>query len=387
MKNFGRIIFWALFVTCSTSWGCLDSLKNFKQSFYFTDRNGEPGDLCALSDRYRAAKDKLRELNIDAQRVADVRAPRFIKLSTWESTKSLLYFGVRDPRFIYDRPGQPRGSVWGGWDQVAKVVDERAQSLANQGLQGRAVPFTEFSLSWFQTLHGQALGQAEASIAGRYRSGDVHGSAYYRRSAISSYEVQAIQHSGYPSLLNRDQNIVTWTRTVCFEDLPSESREAIRELNREGRGRLPKELLTPLDAYDLSVANQCGYYTYAPSSEIQPQLEALEAEVIKLVRTHLAGQSSHHEFDPLFIAARAQRWYVSIHPFNGGNGRTSRFIMDYILQRVGLPAPVLDNMDLDITTTEAHWARLVGQGMLNTVERLEACIQTPASASCQEIPR
>ncbi len=392
MKRQIQLLLLILLGHCSSVWSCTDSLKMFRQSIYFVDANGNPGDLCALSDRYLAAKSKLASLNINADRIADVRAPRFIKLTTWNRHNGFLGFGNYDPRFLYDRPGQPRGSVWSGWDSAATIVDTRAQQLANQALRGQALPFTEFNLNWFQNLHQQALGQAEASIAGRYRANPVFGSAFYKASAISSIAAQAIQQSSYPSLLlsngqqKNNSSIVTWTRTVCFEDLPAETRRNIRGSAQEGRS-IRIELLPKLDASDVSEPTQCGYFTYAPVEEIPPQLSALEANIILLMRTHLAGQSSHHEFDPVYIAARAQRWYVSIHPFNGGNGRTSRFLMDYILQRVGLPAPVFQDMDQDIMTTEGQWARLVGDGMLHVVEKLEACTVEPQAEQCKEVRR
>lgn len=41
--------------------------------------------------------------------------------------------------------------------------------------------------------------------------------------------------------------------------------------------------------------------------------------------------------NPIEVAARAYQWMVSIHPFDDGNGRTWRMVMDYVLQRAGLP--------------------------------------------------
>ncbi|WP_420420708.1 Fic family protein [Simkania sp.] len=40
-------------------------------------------------------------------------------------------------------------------------------------------------------------------------------------------------------------------------------------------------------------------------------------------------------------AAQAYQRLVSIHPFDGGNGRMSRHMMDYVLERFGLPPAAL----------------------------------------------
>ncbi len=45
--------------------------------------------------------------------------------------------------------------------------------------------------------------------------------------------------------------------------------------------------------------------------------------------------------DPILFAGQAYQRFVSLHPFENGNGRTGRSVMDYILERYGLPPPVL----------------------------------------------
>lgn len=43
----------------------------------------------------------------------------------------------------------------------------------------------------------------------------------------------------------------------------------------------------------------------------------------------------------ILTAAQASQWLVSIHPFGDGNGRISRLVMDYVLQRYGILPPLL----------------------------------------------
>jgi Fic family protein len=84
--------------------------------------------------------------------------------------------------------------------------------------------------------------------------------------------------------------------------------------------------------------------------------------------------------------AKAQRWFISIHPFTDGNGRTSRFLMEWILNSIGLPPPIVEDMNNDIYETEAQWADEIGKGLLKTVEIAEACARQPQSQGCNVVP-
>lgn len=86
--------------------------------------------------------------------------------------------------------------------------------------------------------------------------------------------------------------------------------------------------------------------------------------------------------DPIEFAALAFQRLVSIHPFTDGNGRIARFVMDYILQRFGLPPPVLnpeissacvfaEKSDDDPRNVHPQIAILnIYKGVLNSLEQL-----------------
>lgn len=52
--------------------------------------------------------------------------------------------------------------------------------------------------------------------------------------------------------------------------------------------------------------------------------------------------------NPIIVAALAYQRLVSIHPFNDGNGRTCRLVMDYILERFELPPACISDVNVAI---------------------------------------
>jgi len=57
------------------------------------------------------------------------------------------------------------------------------------------------------------------------------------------------------------------------------------------------------------------------------------------------AQEEQHEATPLEIAAAAHTWFVQIHPFIDGNGRTARILLNLLLMRGGYPIAVISKED------------------------------------------
>jgi len=85
---------------------------------------------------------------------------------------------------------------------------------------------------------------------------------------------------------------------------------------------------------------------YVPNKEVPAQMASF-------VEWYQANEAT---MPPIELAARAYQRLVSIHPFLDANGRTSRLVMDWILQRNGLPAPVLAQGDHNVAVfwSDAH---------------------------------
>lgn len=84
--------------------------------------------------------------------------------------------------------------------------------------------------------------------------------------------------------------------------------------------------------------------------------------------------------DPIKLATQLQQNYVAIHPFIDGDGRTSRYYMEIVLNSVGLPFPVLNDFWADTTHFEKDYEQQIRDGISRHINVIKACT---AFASCQ----
>ena len=83
----------------------------------------------------------------------------------------------------------------------------------------------------------------------------------------------------------------------------------------------------------------------------------------ELLSRYHANEST---MNPIELAATFQRKMVTIHPFANGNGRTTRLIMDYILQLHGLPPAAGLATTNEMSLTNAQWVKVVYDAVART---------------------
>jgi hypothetical protein len=91
---------------------------------------------------------------------------------------------------------------------------------------------------------------------------------------------------------------------------------------------------------------------------------------------------------PMRLAMYSQKVFVSLHPFIEGNGRTSRFLQDLILNYFEMPsASSGDLMNADTLTPFATYYDMAMSKTEELISRLEYCAKNPKSNNydCQEL--
>jgi len=106
--------------------------------------------------------------------------------------------------------------------------------------------------------------------------------------------------------------------------------------------------------------------------------DQINKEVDKLLGWY-KEQSTKKDIHPLFLAAIFHYQFVSIHPFNDGNGRLARILTSIILLRNKIPPPVvklndrvfyLDSLQRADSGDLEAWIKFLGQRIIQSMEGL-----------------
>jgi fido (protein-threonine AMPylation protein) len=352
-----KLLSLGLLLTSTSASACPEILRSASR----IERAGRI-DLCALSDRYTAVLERYEhEKNRDASRVAGVLAPRFINGKDWAKANSKDRY---NPWTIY----APFPRTWGLWENGRAIVD--AKALENS--ERRVLPTLE--KEWISELHEIALGSL-CPTAGKFRTGGMMGISYITDRALSFEDIQRLNSPKYMSGIDGGRPLVVWKPTQCVD-----SGTFFRTLEKS-RKTPPPVGKDDFFTDEHGVRRQCGYFSYRTNGGKVPTAFALW---LKRSNAELsAWEADPASRDFVALVATIQRWFISIHPFTDGNGRISRYVLDLLVESVGLPTPVLADLNRDLMVTEPEWALEVERGMIRHVEILEKCIDSPARRECR----
>ncbi|MGZ3690548.1 MAG: Fic family protein [Pseudobdellovibrio sp.] len=77
---------------------------------------------------------------------------------------------------------------------------------------------------------------------------------------------------------------------------------------------------------------------------------------------------------PLEVALLTQKFYVGVHPFSEGNGRTSRFLQELILTLMNMPhGSSGDLMDFDVLTTFPDYYQTAMTANIKLMQTIKSC--------------
>jgi hypothetical protein len=322
-------------------------------------------NLCDLARRYNRVRYKLVKKGVkNPDLLANVFAPRFIDRADWEWELERAP-GPVDPALVYE----PAPETWNTWARAAVAVMVRG----NQNNDAAVLP--RLTVEQLKELNATSTA---GLVRGEFRRTSTEiGRAMETRYALNDEQVRTIENFEYPNLL-------TWRNTQCLEERSASFQKNFRrDLYQYSDPTLWPVTKDPNRAYEVDGKRyRCGYIIYPDSKVLLGLVDGWIRDTNAQIAAFAEAPKSQ---DPILLAARAQRRLVAIHPFDGGNGRTSRLVMDEFLLSLGLPAPLLREMNQDLGHSEEAWAREVGVGILRTVETLEACERDLTAKGCYEV--
>lgn len=296
-------------------------------------------DECELSDRYLSLKKNVYdEYNINMDYLTGYRARRLIDKEVWEKEQDRI-------RCRPERAYLPDPDVWINWEKGAMAV-------SNILLDEKLAPANERNLNLIS------------------------------RERIEDINTQSV-----------NIDIMGWMATTLKGASPGRIRQSSHEVpgftfNCVGAA-VKKHHMENVNDFDLlddngdplvtAIYHACpngdtvqGVLSYTATSNVEPELKKLISFVNENINKFRLG-TNKPDYSPLDFIADTQRWFVAIHPFGDGNGRTSRFLQDYLLAKFGLPYAPSGNLQYDVLLNKEEYRELFKEEMKKTVEELNSC--------------
>lgn len=354
---------------------CPALLENMKTEFLGTS------NFCQVYDRFQEAKVILKQKGIpNYDRISDYIGPQFINGPDWAHHRYLAKF---NPYVVYD----PAPETWMSWEKGQAFMElaiPKSDAILNE------FPLSPISEEWILKMHEQMMENLMTN-AGQIRKQDEVGLFVYRKKAASKEQIRSLKlGAGYKSYLNPSKSLFIWIPTICYDQQISGIIEKIetRIKNNEPwffRNEWVEVNASKFFKNERNEDSQCGYVDYPSAVEVHKSFEMWLADLNqKLLKWRQEGQIRE---DFLLTMARFQRQFIGVHPFADGNGRVSRNIISFYIQSLGLPAPILANMDEDMYLSESEWAKAIGKGILRSLYIMNRCAQDPTTAGCNVVPR
>ncbi len=134
-------------------------------------------------------------------------------------------------------------------------------------------------------------------------------------------------------------------------------------------------LYAQINKIRLNQANQTESYDYSNPLILNLERQFTEALVVNRIAEFKVSANQlgevkigQNEKEYIHMVADLQRDIVAIHPLNNGNGRSTRLMMNYLLNRVGLPSSRIVDPFKDIQFSKNEWRDAVYNGVVSSAK-------------------
>ncbi len=331
---------------------CDDLLKNFKRD-------------CAIQDRYVKVREIYRKHKLDVTDVAEYKALRFIDRYTWDSN---ALENKKAPLFIY----QPAPATWLVWSE--------GMSQLFSGDSGKGV--LEKKLAEKKGFDKKFISHINKILLtdGKLNTKDPNTDRYKRPGEYRSWFDDKVgfcsifEYATNQKILSRSQDSVhqyqlAWEKQAGFSLVEAIS-QAVGRFSKTANMVVPLKLTN-----DRCSEGRGNFVAYSSSMDVKEHIEWLQAFVRYNFQRYAAATPV---ISPIELSAVVQKWFVTIHPFADGNGRTSRAIQDLILQNFDLPFAPAGDLQVDMQEpVDAYIGETYDsiESMLNFLERCSTKIE------------
>lgn len=343
------LILWSIVLFQVHAFACDEQIKPFARD-------------CALQDRFVALKAAYAAKQVNIDEVAEYRVIRFVDRHNWERAKASRI----KPEQIY----QPAPATWTVWDagirEVMRVGGAKGQLENGFELNESNIAYINKVLLLNEQQHLNVKDKItdQTLNPGEYRKVTSTGVGF--RSGGQDYS--AMINSSEDSM-NRFQTRWETAMGAPFSDLLQTAGSANSAGANLRSGMKENETRT--------------FISYAPSTAVPTAMDWIKHFIKLNLEKYKSGNPV---LSPMELAAVAQKWFVSIHPFSDGNGRTSRAIQDLILANFEMPFVPGGDLQDDATSVYEDYVQRTYAKTEALLSALEMCLTVNASAyHCQTV--
>jgi len=337
----------------------LKSLSVLIFSTYISSAFACPGflanhpDECKMHDDYKKLrKEMYQKHGVNVEYLTGYRARRLIEEDKWNESKEE---NGCHPEKVYD----PKPDVWASWEEGAHFL---SNLMLDEKLKGKGI---KIDRDFMRDLNLHAV---KINIMGTL-------------SKLKGSEPGKVrEHSlGVPGFV-----------FDCVRDnVKSENVDAVKNFDIfDDNGDPLVGIIGPALGCP-GVDTYSGVVSYSYTSSVEGELNKLFKQIGERV-TKLSHGSTEQEVSPLEMIADFQRWFVAIHPYGDGNGRTSRFLQDYLMAKMGLPFAPSGMLQDDVLLSKEEYRKLFKDTTMETMDMLKSCrrefeehgVENPENLSC-----
>jgi hypothetical protein len=341
----------------------------------------------ALDNYYNVVELYKKSYHEHPKNIEGILAHRFINTNDWVKSE----FAGQCVESTYGK------NVWVNWYQAALKVSESISS-------GEPL-----SMEVLNRWRGVAMNVDASKINNQIKTSDNFGSNVNKSSSLTLKEIKNLTSL---VITNMSNPLLKWTSLVCKDDLNMSNINLLKQtscldiladakkylkINNKDVFWLKTE--RDLEANKLigtwywyacwpriqeTMANKnakyCGMVHYLPSST---QVIKLLKELIVRINAFISQKDFNSTESIIKFAITSQREFVAIHPYPKGNGRMSRFVMDYILANHNIPSVWIEDMDKDLAITEEDYFKMVINSINETTDKIYNCYLYPKQLKCK----
>ena len=307
---------------------------------------------CKIQDRFHKVRNGFSKLGIDINKISEYKALRFIERQTWEKEK------VKETPLenIYE----PAPETWQVWDSGMTSLTQNK----NPGFMFSENLDKDYYIHLNKSLINDTIDNAPDSYnvhVGFYRMPRQETTFCDPYDASVMKNVALVQQTNQEFALNwQRQNNIDFRRVVELMGYPENAAQA--------------QLGASMSAVVGSCKGQDNriLLSYVSSQLVMPQIQWLTAFIKYNLQQYRSGQPS---LAPIELSAFVQRWFVTIHPFTDGNGRTSRALQDLVLLNFDMPFVPAGDLQNDATMVYSQYVESTYRAYDRSLDSLEQCLK------------